>query len=286
MISVQHGTRSLLHSLVLMGCVGMVGVAAEASADQIHLTFDQQSAGESCKGIGSGRGYVSKERAYSDPNSCVFWIKEGATGWGTWGGTITLPQHLDSGDEVWIRLRMFVPEDFDYTSSSEGSRLKFLRVRTRSASDSNHGYDDIYINPPGRQEPYGFIYEGEQKWRMFGSPKTSINKGTWETWEYYLRFDSVPVTSGGRAIVRVWKNGELILETTERKTLKTAESYATAVYLFTYWNGGSPKTQHLYVDDIVITTSTPGDRDRYGNAFVGVGNELSAPRPPKVLGGK
>ncbi len=43
------------------------------------------------------------------------------------------------------------------------------------------------------------------------------------------------------------------------------------LYLFTYWNNEAPPTNHVFIDDLVIATSTnpPPNRDAAGNRRIG-----------------
>jgi hypothetical protein len=43
--------------------------------------------------------------------------------------------------------------------------------------------------------------------------------------------------------------------------------------------GGSPQTQQMYLDDLVITSSTPNGIDSHGNKYIGVGNDSDRSRP-------
>lgn len=81
------------------------------------------------------------------------------------------------------------------------------------------------------------------------------------------------------ATVRFWKNGKLIGEFLDRVTLVADDSYSDRFHIFTYWNGGAPQTQHMYIDDVVLTSDTPSGRDDYGNAYIGVGVQIM-PKPP------
>jgi hypothetical protein len=256
-----------------------------ASAFTISMDFDDLPVNGSCEGLGSGRSYVSSEESYSGLNACTMWIEEGMTGWGTWGGTVKFPQTLSGGDEIWVRVRVFMPEGFDYTAPGEGGRLKFLRVRTKTATGDHIGYDDIYLNGPDADPPYGFIYEGMGRWQMFGSPETRPKTGQWETFEWHMRLSSSLTVDEDGALIRFWKNNELLLESTQRKTLVSNDDIANYLYIFTYWNGGSPQTQHLYIDDLVVTTETPPNLDEYGNPFIGAALKSSPPKPPTISGG-
>lgn len=232
-----------------------------------HLTFDDQELGERCKPFGASKMVVGE---FEGKKVCVNSIPKGHTGWGTWGGVLATPK-LYKGQEVWLRARTYFLGGSDPFSYSEGNRLKFFRFRTYTADGSHLGYNDTYINNPTMATPYGFIYEGENKWQMFGKrPEHNVSFDRWETHEMYIRFDDLKESEGGNALVRVWKDGELLLETRERRTLKFPDAIARDFYLFTYWNGGSPKDQYMYIDDVKVAIEEPLNRDAHGNPFIGV----------------
>jgi hypothetical protein len=87
-----------------------------------------------------------------------------------------------------------------------------------------------------------------------------------------VKFDTVAVKNGGQAEIRFWKNGALMADLTDRITMKTTASYSDQTNLFTYWNGGAPATEAMYVDDLVLTTDTPSAKDAAGHPYVGVGS--------------
>lgn len=258
---------------------GTAGQKAENSSD----SFDSAA----------GLSFYSTAQSAEGGMSAELNIRAGETAFGLWGGIISHPTKLRKGDEIWVRVKTYMPEGFDYGSYSAGGRLKFLRVHTKSDSVGNYGYNDWYISGKNSSEVFGFIYEGEQYWSWFGSNADRPVLGKWETYEMYLKFDDVPVSKGGQARIRVWKNGKLLKDITDRKTLVNSSAYAEGTYLFTYWNGGAPKTQKMWVDDIVVTSDRPSRRDAQGNPFVGTGvgfsgeptaspAEKSPPTPPVI----
>lgn len=216
-------------------------------------------------------------------NSVKNSITNGDTGFGTWGGVLNFPRGvITKGSEIWIRVRTYWPAGFNYDSTSSGSRLKFLGVKVKSLSGQNDGHNDIYINPrtgpnAGQTAPFVFISEAvnNQAWSPFGTwdgygnGGDSIQFDVWETYECYMYLDDLPVGAGGTGIVRLWKNGEL-LDENNVQTLVNSTDYLDQFLLFTYWNGGSPQTQDMYIDDLVIMTETPSGRDPFNNPFIGV----------------
>jgi hypothetical protein len=258
-----------------------------AEAWTIVQNFDNLAVGSSCGWDAGSGSTVSSTVAYSGSNSCRLTINQGDTAFGTWGGIINHPSNVGRGGEIWLRLRTYMPAGFNYNSIGEGDHLKFLRIHTMSNSNSNFGYDDWYINPKGTSPPFLFIYEGEQVWDNIGTPQNAIVLGTWETYEYYVHLDTVPAANGGMARVRAWKNGVLMAELNDRITLQTTDGYSDRTHLFTYWNGGSPATQAMYVDDVELTTDTPAARDAQGNPYIGTGGgggpPPTTPMPPVII---
>jgi hypothetical protein len=259
---------------------------SSSGAWTIEQSYDSQELGEICENWHSTKSYVTDIQSYSGENSCLQHIDAGQTGFGVWGGILNHPSHLFRDDEIWVRVRTFFPTSFNYDSSGEGNHLKFLRLHTRGDTVSNYGYDDIYIDPEASSLAFRFIYEGDPVWSNIGTTDDKIKKGVWETYEYYVKFDSISKDNGGNAIVRFWKNGELLKEVTDLTTLANDNAYSESTYIFTYWNGASQQTQQMYLDDLVITSSTPSGTDSHGNKYIGVGSYPdvhASPSPPTYL---
>lgn len=259
-------------------------LSLDASAWRIDLNFNGGTIGARAQGPGgfsdaAGNTFYTAAQYYEGGKAVEMNIAQGDTAFGTWGGIITHPTVLRKGDEIWVRVRTFMPAGFNYDSYGEGGHLKFLRVHTQSESGANQGYNDWYIDDKNAPYAHKFIYEGEQVWDNFAGPEYRPVLGQWETYEMYLKLDNIPVSAGGQARVRLWKNGVLIKDITNRKTLATASSVSDRTHLFTYWNGGAPQTQKMYVDDVVVTSDLPAGRDAHGNPYIGVGKAASLARP-------
>ena len=160
-----------------------------------------------------------------------------------------------------------------------GPHLKLLRWHTTDANFNNEGYADIYIaNDAGDYVgAYGrmkHIHENinNQRWTWIDA---KLYHDVWETIEYQITLDDVPVSLGGTARTKLWKkiNGkmELILDVTDQKTLESATSICTDLKIVTYWNGGAPGNVNMYVDRIVVhdNQSTLVETDSYGNKIIG-----------------
>jgi hypothetical protein len=272
----------------VLAAIAAVTLTPRADAWTISQNFDSSAVGASCGWDAAGGSTVSSVMAYSGKNSCRLSVTAGSTAYGMWGGVITHPTPVQRGGQLWFRVRTFMPVGFSYNSTGEGDHLKFFRFHTMSSASSNEGYDDIYINPAGSNPPFQFIYEGEQVWdligtlggaltgALLGTHTEQIVLGQWETYEYWVKFDTVAVKNGGQAEIRFWKNGALMADMTDRITMKTTASYSDQTNLFTYWNGGAPATEAMYVDDLILTTDTPSAKDAAGHPYIGVGSTTAS----------
>ncbi len=171
-----------------------------------------------------------------------------------------------------------------YAPASEMSwnampHLKLLRWHTTDTNLNNEGYADIYIaNDAGDYVgAYGrmkHIHENaaNQRWTWVDE---KLYHDVWETIEYQIVLDDVPVSLGGTARTKLWKkiNGkmELIMDITDQKTLESATSLCTDLKIITYWNGGAPGSVTMYVDRIVVhdDQNTLVETDSYGNKIIG-----------------
>ena len=256
-------------------------------------TFNQPcdgTPGSNVPGLFSLSVYDDAVLAQSGPTSCRLGIRGGTNGWNDWGGTMEFPQPLVRGDEIWLRLYIYVPSSFDYGSNTG---LKFMRVHTDNADGSNAGYFDIIHMPDGYSHwddysntqtnlPYFFNYEGSGVPKhFFGdySDRWGANRDGWISYELYAKLDNVPVTEGGMAEARIWIDNELALHTTNLPTINAPDTISDFFFLFTYWNGNAPKDQHLWVDNIIITSDEPLNRDADNFPFIG-GEVVPRPSPP------
>jgi hypothetical protein len=269
---------------VLIACL-VPFFTANAVAWTLQYDYDVQAPGDRCEDFGSSQSDVTDIVSNTGNQSCKHIIGAGETAYGKFGGIIGFPSNLVKNDEIWIRIRTFMPVGFNYDSTSGGNKLKFLRVHTRDSVEANFGYNDWYIMPSTQPtKTHAFIYEGEQIWSYVEDITQAPQLNQWETYEYYLKLDDVPASEGGQARIRAWKNGNLILDVDDRQTLKHSGAYADRIHLFTFWNGGSPKTQEMYTDDLFITTAPPSNKDASGNQFIGVvAGVKSLPNPPTKL---
>jgi hypothetical protein len=238
----------------------MVGGVSHAWT--LKLDFEQGSPGEPAVGPDAFRALpmdraptsLSNARAFSGRQSAEIRVVEGDT---LFGGIQPFPKRLGVGDDLTVRFRVYWPPGFDWSADPW---LKFFRVHTRSPERTNEGYVDWYINNPeaGPHPPFQVIKELQDQWFQFGRAADAPRHGVWETYSAYYVFDTVPAAKGGSARMRVWKDGRLLADIDDIRTLEKKSSYAYS-FQFSYWNGGAPKTQVWYVDEVLLSSSPPDD---------------------------
>ncbi|MEN9491887.1 MAG: hypothetical protein RJA63_2336 [Pseudomonadota bacterium] len=225
-------------------------------------------------------GTISTERVAFGSKAWKTTATAGATEWAMGGGA-NFPTSLGKGQSVHAQWSVYFPADFDWYACG-GGRLKFFRIRTEPAGGGNRGYLDLYLKtlclgiPASEDGELTYIFEGNSgtgKW--WYDTGEVMQKGVWETFEIQVDFDDVPKSQGGTGRVRVWrKKGNqmaLILDLQDGRTLASATDYAPFFYIFTYWNGGAPKTQSMYIDRVVIEKdmSKLVETDAAGNKIIG-----------------
>jgi hypothetical protein len=190
------------------------------------------------------------------------------------GGSFNFPTALGEGEEVWVRGYLYFPAGFDFSASGQG--LKTLRIHVKTSSGGNEGYHDVLINnglTVGSEIGNPQFAPNNPSRNSIGQP---ITTGKWHAIEMYVKYSATP----GKGVYRVWQNGNLIFEDKLTHTLRSSSSKADFIYLFTYWNGGAPKTQKAYVDDFIVTNQRPSNTDAHGNPYIGVSGTVSITPPP------
>jgi hypothetical protein len=185
------------------------------------------------------------------PLSAKTTITQGAEGFGSFGGIVDFPFNLVQYDELWMHVWLYVPANFDLTTNS-GS-LKFMRVRSRKADNTSQGYLDWQIKPNGT---YRLLKEGQSIW-YDADPNAVLPRAQWVQYIWHIIIDDVPGASGGLARVRAWQDGVLIQDENLVRTMNAVGDVQTGLYLFTFWNGGAPQTQSVWLDDIRIANTKP-----------------------------
>ena len=227
--------------------------------------------------------FYTVNHAFGFGQSAELNIEAGSQGVGAWGGIISFEscggRNLVKGDEIWIRLRTKFPADFDFAADPH---LLFLRLPTEGEAGNRQGSNDIYIPNGKNGHVFEFVREGDDQWIYFGNVSDRIVLGLWETYEWYVKLSDTALDDEPEegAVMRFWKNDNLLVEITDKPTLSTPDGYLPEFHLFTNWHGGAPRTQKMYIDDLKITTEVP-DSGTEDQPRIGIGSTV--PKPPRIL---
>ena len=238
--------------------------------------------------------YTNARKFNGNKSGKVTTAADGSGEFGRWGGAWNFESNLKQGDEIWFRVWVYYPNDFKFTSST-GEGMKFMRIHVASANGKNEGYHHNFISQ-GKNKGKFFvggevrdsdgktIFDNKSKPELRGPDNSGIGQvslGQWHAYEEYVLFHSTP----GKAIRRTWFDGRLVMEDTQTATLGSSTSYSDFIYIWTYWNGGAPKVQSAFIDDVIITSDQPSKTDNNGYPFLGTGNVviLAAPKAPSFV---
>lgn len=227
-----------------------------AQAWTVTADFEQGKVGDRANGL-SGLGYATTQTFYSDTRASsgaksarVTFIKGNEEGT---GGSSGYP-NVSEGGEVWARGYFYFASPFNWACSPV---VKIFRIRVSTASNNHVGWHSVFADSEGQISLSNEVQSYQPKTNVY----FDINQ--WQSIEIYVKFSA---TAG---IIRIWKNGQLVIEDKTRKTLVSSSNISNQSNVFTYWNGGHPQTQYAWIDDFVWTSERPSNRDVHGNYMIG-----------------
>lgn len=246
----------------------------------VHASFDNKA-----DDIQLFTGNLSSDVAFSPPYSARFLIQKGVENDGQ--HQYKLPTALYEGDELWVRVYLYVPPGFDWTASPI---TKLLRVAAANSDGSNRSYHSILATNGqyyscGGTGKFGYMVTGAemnpgnvcQNRNM--DDEVFLTPGVWHSIELYIK---VSATNG---MMRAWHNGILKQEypdpTIGPGGYLPADHTAdwTVHHLLGWWNGGATQDQYIYFDNLVYTNERPSNQDAEGNYMIGPEN-YKGPVPP------
>lgn len=269
----------------------------------VNATFESFPAGPGGgdKNLGQGDGIygtntrmsVSESYAHSGVKSLAISLPGGREN--TWQHDFRLPASILDGGEVWSRFYTYVPADFDWSSNPI---MKLFRLAVANSAGSQAGYISILTTRPsnygctGVPNNFGYIVGGSELLDARGFVCQNRNTqqinfltpGVWHALELYVK-----ASASGSGVLRIWHQGELIWEHTGVSNIPAGGSILSGNGNFTghllgWWNGGVPKDQSIYFDDISYTNATPAKRDANGNPMIGLTAEsVDPPNPPSSV---
>lgn len=189
---------------------------------------------------------------------------------------------LGKNKEIWVRWFEYFPGNFCFANSvngdngGTGGKMKWMRFQYPS---NTHRITLKMDGTPGCAAPCNncmtkmsidSIVGEAMGWnnikRRIGS--AGFPRSQWNALQVYMYLDDVPASAGGKARIRVWINDVLLAEITDVPTLDGATSKLSSVWWGNYWNGGFPKDQHWYLDEVIITSSKPNTTDSGGRPYI------------------
>ncbi|HLK38277.1 MAG TPA: hypothetical protein VKU41_16055 [Polyangiaceae bacterium] len=234
-------------------------------------------------------------------NSLALSIRQGSDGLGGGTGTndgmfgfqLFPPSSLGqyyatSGQTFHTGFWMYIPSSFDNGTNLQESILKFVLNCFPSVVT---GKSDVHMSPTGYAlmnefDPHDNVNNNYPSMRPGTNP--NYPKGEW----FWFERATYLSTDGDASIIRIWVNDTLLLEQNGRtirwqttdgayhaqtgSTVGAPSMPAGAtglefVYVFSYWNGNSPQSQTVYVDDITTAVDeTAMTTDAFGNPMIGM----------------
>ncbi|HAR44471.1 MAG TPA: hypothetical protein DCS07_17875 [Bdellovibrionales bacterium] len=192
------------------------------------------------------------------------------------GGTFGLlyyPSTVGNGTEVWARGYYYFASPWSWANASGGYRaIKLLR-----GIGTSNGFLSVFSDTNGviqlSNEP-----GDEQTYTSPDSPGAPLyEKDKWQCIEMYVKL------SATQGAFRIWKNGVLVQEDMNTKTLRNASDSATNAYFMSNWNDTVVQAQTMYMDDVVVTTDRPTKVDAKGNPMIGpISGPITTPVKPKA----
>ncbi|WP_108867224.1 hypothetical protein [Aquimarina aquimarini] len=236
---------------------------------EIIKNFDNGKIGEKAESHpdafdgAAGHSLYDNEFTYKGTGAAKLHIKKGQEGFGLWGGILNFPEKIKNGQHLYLSMAIRIPSEFIIATPGNGS-LKFLRFASETAEGKSNGYIDLQIVDDQKQSlpieeskgQFRMLREHQAKWFYYGTPGL-LTKDEWHKIDVYVKFDKTLASEGGTSKIIWWYDGQKIHEEKAINTILHDGDYFHSFYLFTYWNGLAPQDQHLWVDEIKMSTGHP-----------------------------
>lgn len=247
--------------------------SGRAFAWTVSSTFEGGSIGSLANGT-NGFNYAGSQTFYDNTHvhtgsmaAKMHWINtNGAGGFGSEHGEYDVATY---SNEIWLRGYFYFPSGFNFSASPV---VKFLRVK------SNANYVSVFFNAGPNANTGKLLQSNEIAGTQNDISSALLTTGTWHCVEQYVKF-------GSSGIQRIWLDGVLVSTRNEN-----TGSGANQIYIMTQWNGETPQVQDEWMDDLVVTTDTPANRDANNNPMIGLtsgSTSASLPAAPlqlKIIG--
>src|SRR5574343_470584 len=224
------------------------------TADFESGTLGQVASGTSGFDYAAARTTYTSEIAHSGTKSCKLDWYRGSDGDGCAAWWPATQRVTSNGGELWVRGYYYFKSPWSWTCDPA---VKILRAVVRTSGNAHIGYHSILSNTNGQVTLSNEVQDYQ--------PESTVAFGTdqWVCLELYVKFSPTTPT------VRIWRNGVLVFEDKSHRTADSTTDFCDGGWVMSYWNGGAPQAQVMYVDDFQATTDTPSNRDAAGNPMIG-----------------
>jgi hypothetical protein len=243
-----------------------------ASAWTVSCDFEKGTVGTRAQGP-SGFSYAGSATLFSDERSArgkksakLIWTA-GSDGWDINEGFPSLPSPVKDGQEIWARGYFYFASPWSFIANPQ---VKGIRIRIGTATNGPVGWNSIEAGGVLKGDlnnvnanKLGYILASNEPISRMASTGAMFDIDKWQSLEIYTKLSTTT------PVMRIWKNGILIYENKTDKTILSTTDVATTVAFMSYWNGGAPQNQTEYIDEVVVTTDTPSQRDSAGNPMIG-----------------
>jgi hypothetical protein len=230
---------------------------------------------------------ISNARAHSGSQSARMQWQRGDTGFQNNRGALLFPTDVLVGQELWGRAYWYFQAPWSWQSHTDencGCATKMFRFHKELADGSQYGTHEGYISIYGtnNDEPRGDCEVCDKSrwnlWQNRNLPPAKLKANRWYALEQYVYLHPT------QGIYRMWINGVLKVEDVNINTATSDIVRMDFAYFMSSWNGGVPQDQVQYIDDIILTTDTPVNRDAEGNPMIGPDpSDFVPPTSPKNL---
>ena len=211
--------------------------------------------------------------------------RQAGGGYGEWGfmHRTGFPKMANDNAELWIRLALYYPSSWSWSTVGSGGSIKCFRVNKvtgTSGTGDSQGYIDTYQN--GNEIQCSTEYRDQSDpYNPSGNLLTGVDmpRGRWVMYECYYR-----LSTDYNSRRKVWIDGTKIID--YNLGIHANPSFSTSRFLHhTYWNGTpqfSGSLQQYYfsqytiavkgnIIDVGYRDNTPSmDRDASGDPFIGL----------------
>ena len=239
------------------------------TADFESGTLGQVASGTSGFDYAASLTTYSNEQTHGGTKACkMHWTSgsDGYEGCAGWWGYDDGNHNITNGQELWVRGYYYFKSPWDWTCDPV---VKILRAPVRTSSNGHNGYISVFTfqnGEYGAESPGAMGYSNETtngEGQTAAVPNALFSTDQWICLEMYIKFSP---TAG---IQRIWRNGILVQERTNSTFDATSNISPGGGWVMSYWNGGAPQAQDMYLDDFQATTDTPSNRDAAGNPMIG-----------------